>query len=287
MNSHDPARSRRAAEHSSFQSFSFQHFSSTQIPPFPRNPHFPALPSDHRLFQRPSPKKQIPSILPHQNTPNLMRLLVPLLTACIICPVLADVTVTHRFEKSGSYQLAGSPNLPPKILASAGKSLRLEFPGFNADPKPAVQLYQINSARKISIQTPEAVSTAEGSQWTWTPPNTRSTANYEFIFEGEPKQIVFLEIRDATWLKATLETLTNQVTWDAQGLSNDERTALTAHGLRLDRAAKSQKQNIASLQYIPRQGDAARRRVEASLTRERGAFAPVAAIIPCAPSSAR
>jgi hypothetical protein len=190
-----------------------------------------------------------------------MRLLVPLLTACIICPVLADVTVTHRFEKSGSYQLAGSPNLPPKILAIAGKSLRLDFPGFKADPKPAVQLYQINSARKISIQTPEAVSTAEGSQWTWTPPNTRSTANYEFIFEGEPKQIVFLEIRDATWLKATLEMLTNQVTWDAQGLSNDERTALTAHGLRLDQAVTSQKKNIASLQCIPRQGDAARRRV--------------------------
>ena len=42
MNSHAPARSRRAAEHSSFQRFSFQPFSSTQIPLFPRNPLFPA-----------------------------------------------------------------------------------------------------------------------------------------------------------------------------------------------------------------------------------------------------
>jgi hypothetical protein len=42
INSHAPARSRRAAEHSSFQRFSFQPFSSTQIPLFPRNPLFPA-----------------------------------------------------------------------------------------------------------------------------------------------------------------------------------------------------------------------------------------------------
>jgi hypothetical protein len=33
---------RRAAEHSSFQRFSFQHFSFAQIPLFPRNPLFPA-----------------------------------------------------------------------------------------------------------------------------------------------------------------------------------------------------------------------------------------------------
>ena len=32
-------------------------------PLFPRNPFFPALRSGHRLFQRPSPQKQIPSIL--------------------------------------------------------------------------------------------------------------------------------------------------------------------------------------------------------------------------------
>ena len=36
------ARFRRSAEHSSFQRFSFQHLSFTQIPLFPRNPLFPA-----------------------------------------------------------------------------------------------------------------------------------------------------------------------------------------------------------------------------------------------------
>jgi hypothetical protein len=34
VKSPNPAKSRRPAEHSSFQRFSFQHFSSTQIPPF-------------------------------------------------------------------------------------------------------------------------------------------------------------------------------------------------------------------------------------------------------------
>ena len=43
VNSPDSAKSRRPAEHSSFQRFSFQHFSSTQTPPFPRNPFFPAF----------------------------------------------------------------------------------------------------------------------------------------------------------------------------------------------------------------------------------------------------
>jgi len=60
VNPSDTAKSRRPAEHSSFQRFSFQHFSFTQIPLFPRNPLFPALRSGHRLFQRPSPQKQIP-----------------------------------------------------------------------------------------------------------------------------------------------------------------------------------------------------------------------------------
>ena len=46
---------RRAAEHSFFQRFSFQHFSVTQIP------LFPALRSGQWLSQRPSSQKQIPS----------------------------------------------------------------------------------------------------------------------------------------------------------------------------------------------------------------------------------
>jgi hypothetical protein len=57
VKSPNPARFWRPAEHSSFQSFSFQHFSSTQIPLFPRNPLFPRLRSGHPLFLRPSPQK--------------------------------------------------------------------------------------------------------------------------------------------------------------------------------------------------------------------------------------
>ena len=43
------ASSWRQAGYSSFQRFSFQHFSSTQSPLFPRNPHFPALQSSLKL----------------------------------------------------------------------------------------------------------------------------------------------------------------------------------------------------------------------------------------------
>jgi hypothetical protein len=38
----DPAKFQRSAEHSTFQRFNFQHFSSNQAPLFPRNPLFPA-----------------------------------------------------------------------------------------------------------------------------------------------------------------------------------------------------------------------------------------------------
>ena len=61
VESPDPARSRRLAEHSSFQRFSFQHFSFTQIPLFPRNPHFPALRSVPMALSGASRRKQIPS----------------------------------------------------------------------------------------------------------------------------------------------------------------------------------------------------------------------------------
>ena len=55
------ARFWRSTEHSSFQRFSFQHFSFTQIPLFPRNPHFPALRSDPMALSKASRRKQIPS----------------------------------------------------------------------------------------------------------------------------------------------------------------------------------------------------------------------------------
>jgi hypothetical protein len=51
------------------------------------------------------------------------------------------------------------------------------------------------------------------------------------------------------------------VDWDAQGLSAEERAALTSHGLQLGQASTSGKKDIASLEMIPRQADASRRRV--------------------------
>jgi len=61
VKSPESAVCQRAAEHSSFQRFSFQHFSFTQIPLFPRNPHFPALRSGPLALSGASSRKQIPS----------------------------------------------------------------------------------------------------------------------------------------------------------------------------------------------------------------------------------
>jgi len=55
------ASSWRQAGYSSFQRFSFQHFSSTRSPLFPRNPHFPALRSVSLALSEASRRKQIPS----------------------------------------------------------------------------------------------------------------------------------------------------------------------------------------------------------------------------------
>lgn len=46
VNSSVTAKSRRPAEHSSFQRFSFQHFSFTQIPLFPRLRSAPSFLND-------------------------------------------------------------------------------------------------------------------------------------------------------------------------------------------------------------------------------------------------
>ena len=61
VKSPESAVCQRAAEHSSFQRFSFQHFSFTQIPLFPLNPHFPALRSGPLALSGASSRKQIPS----------------------------------------------------------------------------------------------------------------------------------------------------------------------------------------------------------------------------------
>lgn len=190
-----------------------------------------------------------------------MRLLVPLLIAWIACPALADEAQTHRFDKSGGYQPAGWPDQPRKLLALAGKPLRLHFPGIGADWKPAVRVYRVTSARRLPIDATETEVTADGWQWVWTPPAARGPAHYEIRFDGEPKRVVRLETRDSAWLKATLEMLCNRVDWEAHGLSSAEQAALAAHGLQLGRKPAGGKNETASLQLLPRQGDAARRRV--------------------------
>lgn len=189
-----------------------------------------------------------------------MRLPIPWLIAFIACPALADEAETHRFAGTGNYQPAGRPDFPPKLLVLAEKPLRLHFQGLAADWKPAVQLHRITSARKISIEAPEAEATAEGWQWTWTPPAARGPAHYEIRFEGEPARAVRIESRDPAWLKAKLEML-GDAEWEASGLSPAERAALAHHGLRFGRTTAGGKQDDISLKMIPRQGDAARRRV--------------------------
>jgi len=69
VNSPNSAKSRRSAEHSSCQSFSFQHFSFTQATFFPRNPLFPSLWSSHEISQRPSSQKQFLSSFKHIANP--------------------------------------------------------------------------------------------------------------------------------------------------------------------------------------------------------------------------
>lgn len=190
-----------------------------------------------------------------------MKLLISLLCACIVCPVLADEVEAHRFEKDGSYQPAGWPEMPPKLVVFAEKPLRLDFPGLAADWKPAVQAHRVTSTRKISLDAPAAQATAGGWQWTWTPPKTRGPAHYEILFDGDPKRMVRIETRDAAWREATLEMLGNQATWEAQGLSPEERAALSSLGLKLSQSSTSGKTTTASLEMRPRQGDAARRRI--------------------------
>jgi hypothetical protein len=191
-----------------------------------------------------------------------MHLRIPLLIACIASPALADEMANHRFSASGSHMSAGLPkDYKPTLLVLAGKPLRLHFEGLAADWQPTVHLLRITSGRRIPLQADPAQAIPDGWQWTWTPPATRGPAQYEIRFDGEPARVVRVESRDPTWLKATLETLNNQVDWEAQDLSAGERRALTHHGLRIGQAPAGGNNATASLQMIPRQGDATRRRV--------------------------
>ena len=74
VTSPDYANFRRGAEQSSFQNFSFQRFSFTPIPLFPRNPHFPARWSDPMALSGASRTKQTPS---SQNTGGRLSMTTP------------------------------------------------------------------------------------------------------------------------------------------------------------------------------------------------------------------
>jgi hypothetical protein len=191
-----------------------------------------------------------------------MRLHIPSLIACLAASALADETATHRFSSMGSHMPAGWPKeYLPKLLVLAEKPLRLHFDGLAADWNPTVQVQRVTSSRRLPLQADSAEAIADGWQWTWTPPATRGPAVYEIRFDGEPARVVRVESRDPAWFKATLETLANQVEWEVQGLTAEERTALTGHGLRLGRAMAVKNGEDASLKMIPRQVDDARRRV--------------------------
>jgi hypothetical protein len=191
-----------------------------------------------------------------------MRIHIPWMIACLAASAPADETATHRFSSKGGHVPAGWPKeYLPKLLVFAEKPLRLHFDGLATDWNPTVQLHRVTSGRRVPLQAGPAEAIADGWQWTWTPPATRGPALYEIRFDGEPTRVVRVESRDPAWLKATLETLANQVDWEAQGLTVEERTTLTDRGLRLGRAMAVKNGENASLQMIPRQVDAARRRV--------------------------
>ena len=190
-----------------------------------------------------------------------MRPLAPIFLACFTTTLLADEVTTHHFNASGHHLPAGWPqDHAPRLLVLAEKPLKLQFDGSPPDGPPAVQLHRVSSARKIPLDAPAAESSANGWQWSWTPPKTRGPADYEVIFETEPKRVIRIESRDPEWLKTTLEMLAN-ASWSAEGLSREETTALANHGLRTTKSNAAAKHPAASLQMIPKQGDAARRRV--------------------------
>jgi hypothetical protein len=183
------------------------------------------------------------------------------LIVCITATALAEETEIHRFSASGSQLPAGFPqNQAPKLMVIAEKSLRLHFDGHAAEWQPKVQLHRVTSTRKILLDAPDAKFTVEGWQWTWNPPATRGPANYEIRFEGEPDRVICIESRDSAWVKATLEMLV-KAEWEALGISAEERVAFADHGIRLGKIAASGKGEPASLQMIPKQDGAARRRV--------------------------
>ena len=189
-----------------------------------------------------------------------MRLLLALPIVCLTVCALGDEIQTHHFSAAGHPMPAGWPESHiPVILALAEKPVCLQFEGEPAEP-PAVQLHRVTSARRVSLDAPNAEATAKGWQWTWTPPKTRGPAQYEVRFDRDPARIVRIESRDPEWLKATLDMLAN-ATWENDGLHAEERAALADHWLQLGKASKSAKAAPASLLMIPKQGDAPRRRV--------------------------
>ena len=171
-NSSDPARSQRSAEHSSFQRFSFQYFSSTQS-----TPHFPVLQSSPRLRQAgrssqwfcqwSSPEKQIS---------------ISKITRLLALTFLLTVEFTHRAEaqslhvtNSGNGTIgsvvdatdvtnsgggSGSSGTPTPSNIVAGTSVGLSSIGVTANPILAGGTLVLNSGDASSVSI--AITSAGG-----------------------------------------------------------------------------------------------------------------------------
>lgn len=190
-----------------------------------------------------------------------MRSPAPIFLTFLTSAMLADEVTKHHFNASGHHLAAGWPqDHLPKLLVIAEKTISLQFEGLSTAGLLSVQLHRITYTRKIPLEAPAAESTPDGWQWTWTPPKTRGPAHYEVIFGSEPKRIVHIESRDPARVKATLDMLV-LADWTAEGLSHEELAALASHGLRIAKSNSSGKADTASLQMLPKQGDASRRRI--------------------------
>lgn len=163
---------------------------------------------------------------------RLMRAL--LFVSLVFIPALhalAEQAVVHRIEADGKYHDAGRPAAGPRLLAVAGKPLRLRWGGNSAGTASPLRVERITAARRIPVETGEAAAEGEGWTWQWTPPITRSVVFYEIRLEAKPDTPVRIEVRDPEWLKGLREKLP-LMTWEAAGLDRKEIAALQELGLR-------------------------------------------------------
>ena len=181
--------------------------------------------------------------------------------ACLALGLQAGEPAVHHFDANGDHLVPGRPDPSPKLLAIAGKPIRLEWAEPGVDKVPRVSVRRLTAARAVPLNAGSAEATGEGWRWTWTPPEARGPARYEVRFESEARHTVRIETRDPDWVGTTLDMLRDQVDWQPRGLGDAERAALVDHRLKIDRGSPSRPNEEASLEMIPREGGSGRRRV--------------------------